>query len=150
LKILSKVFTISNGDIALHPISHISSKEKSYFYNTNSLYEKICTATACIFCFSSFAKTNEGKVYKFTVDLINVANDKVHVELLTPSITATTITYHIPKIVPGTYSEDNFGRYIEQFKAYDKKGDTLQVVKSDVNSWTISNAICIIKKFFVY
>src|SRR5689334_13438358 len=100
----------------------------------------ICTAIACIFCFALFAKSNEGKVYKFTVDLVNVTNDKVKVELLAPSITATTITYHIPKIVPGTYSEDDFGRYIEQFKAYDKKGDTLQVVKSDVNSWTISSA----------
>lgn len=100
----------------------------------------LCTAIACIFCFASFAKTNEGKVYKFTVDLINVTNDKVKVELLAPSISATTITYHIPKIVPGTYSEDDYGRYIEQFKAYNKKGDTLQVVKSDVNSWTISSA----------
>jgi hypothetical protein len=26
------------------------------------------------------------------------------------------ITYHIPKTVPGTYSEDNYGRYIEDLK----------------------------------
>jgi len=100
----------------------------------------LCTGLACIFCFASFAKTNEGKVYKFTINLINVTNDKIKVELLAPSIAAATITYHIPKIVPGTYSADDYGRYIEQFKAYDKKGDTLQVVKSDVNSWTISDA----------
>jgi predicted metalloprotease with PDZ domain len=100
----------------------------------------LCTAIACIFCFTSFAKTNEGKVYKFTVDLVNVADDKVKVKLFTPAISAATVTYHIPKIVPGTYSEDDYGRYIEQFKAYDKKEDTLQVLKSDVNSWTISGA----------
>src|SRR4051794_28532070 len=97
------------------------------------------TAIACIFCFASFAKSNEGKIYKFTIDLLNVANDKIKVELLAPAISATTITYHIPKIVPGTYSEDDYGRYIDQFKAFDKKGDTLQVIKSDLNSWTISN-----------
>jgi predicted metalloprotease with PDZ domain len=100
----------------------------------------VCTGVACIFCIASFAKTNEGKSYRFIIDLINVTNDKVKVELLAPSISETTITYHIPKIVPGTYSEDDYGRYVEQFKAYDKKGDTLQVAKTDVNSWTISNA----------
>lgn len=95
-----------------------------------------------IFCLSTFAKKPEpaGNVYKFTIDLNTVTDDKVKVELLTPSIKSATITYHIPKIVPGTYSEDDYGRYIEQFKAFDKKGDTLQVSKSDVNSWTISDA----------
>jgi hypothetical protein len=39
-----------------------------------------------------------------------------------PSITTDEITYHIPKTVPGTYSEDNYGRYIEDLKAYDAKG----------------------------
>src|SRR4051812_21729915 len=109
-------------------------------YKRTCMKRYLCTVIACLACFASFAKTNSGSVYKFTVDLINVADDKVKVELLTPSITATGITYHIPKIVPGTYSEDDYGRYIEQFRAYNKKGDTLQVVKSDVNSWTISNA----------
>ena len=35
---------------------------------------------------------------------------------------------------------DDYGRYIEQLKAFNKKGDTLQVVRSDENSWTISGA----------
>src|ERR687885_38559 len=84
--------------------------------------------TFAIFCLSSFAKKPEpAAVYKFTIDLNTVTDDKVKVELLTPSIKSATITYHIPKIVPGTYSEDDYGRYIEQFKAFDKKGDTLQV-----------------------
>jgi hypothetical protein len=50
-----------------------------------------------------------------------------------PSITTDEITYHIPKTVPGTYSEDNYGRYIEDLKAYDAKG-TLLTVKIDINS----------------
>jgi hypothetical protein len=72
--------------------------------------------------FTQIAK-KEG-TYKFLIDLVNVENDKVKVELTTPAITANTITYHIPKIVPGTYSDDDYGRYIEQFKALNKKGDT--------------------------
>jgi predicted metalloprotease with PDZ domain len=69
-----------------------------------------------------------------------VDDDKVKVELLAPVIRKNVITYHIPKIVPGNYSEDDHGRYIEQFNAFDKKGNALNVVKSDVNSWTISHA----------
>ncbi|MEP6594357.1 MAG: hypothetical protein ABJA71_00360 [Ginsengibacter sp.] len=91
-------------------------------------------------CFS-FAQTPiRSGTYKFSIDLMNVQDDKVKVELTTPLVTATTITYHIPKIVPGTYSDDNYGRYIEQFKAFDKKGDTLKVSKSDINSLVISGA----------
>ena len=69
------------------------------------------------------------KGYRFTIDLSRANNDKLKVELKTPAITKNTITYHIPKIVPGTYSEDDYGRYIEQFKAFNKKGDTLPVVR---------------------
>lgn len=93
------------------------------------------------FQISVFAnRTGAPKVYKFTIDLINVSNDKVKVELLAPSISQKTIIYHLPKIVPGTYSEDDYGRYVEDFKAFDKKGKKLNVVKSDVDSWKISSA----------
>jgi predicted metalloprotease with PDZ domain len=44
------------------------------------------------------------------------------------------------KTVPGTYSEDNYGRYIEDLKAYDAKGTLLTVKKIDINSWSISKA----------
>jgi predicted metalloprotease with PDZ domain len=94
-----------------------------------------------LFSLSSFAKTtNPFNSYKFTIDLNKVSDDKVKVELITPAIKKSTITYHIPKIVPGTYSEDDYGRYIEQFEAFDKKGNMLGTEKSDVNSWTISTA----------
>lgn len=89
---------------------------------------------------SSAQKESEFKGYRFTIDLLNVQNDQIKVELATPAIQKNTITYHLPKIVPGTYSEDDYGRYVEQMKAYDKKGDTLQVIRTDINSWAISNA----------
>ena len=100
------------------------------------------TVTAiCMYSLSAIAQTaSKSNAYKFSIDLVNVNDDKVKVELLTPAITKIAITYYIPKIVPGTYSEYDYGRYIEQFKAFDKKGDTLKVVKTDVNSWTISHA----------
>ena len=57
-----------------------------------------------------------------------------------PTITTETVTFHIPKTVPGTYSEDDYGRFVEGFKAYDAKGNTLAVSKIDENSYTISDA----------
>jgi predicted metalloprotease with PDZ domain len=74
------------------------------------------------------------------INLDVITNDQVMVTVNAPSIKTDEITYHIPKTVPGTYSEDNYGRYIEDLKAYDTKGNLLAVKKVDVNSWSISKA----------
>jgi predicted metalloprotease with PDZ domain len=74
------------------------------------------------------------------IDLNNTKNDKVMVTVSVPKISTSEITYYIPKIVPGTYSEDNYGKFIENLKALDTNGKELTVKKSDDNSWIISNA----------
>ena len=75
-----------------------------------------------------------------TIDLINVKDDKVMVTVTPPTFTSETVTFHFPKTVPGTYSEDDYGRFIENVKAFDAKGNTLKVAKIDENSYTISDA----------
>jgi predicted metalloprotease with PDZ domain len=75
-----------------------------------------------------------------TIDLLSVENDKVLVNVIAPKINSDTVTYHVPKIIPGTYSEDNFGKFIDDFKALDAEGNSLKVTKSDDNSWIISEA----------
>lgn len=75
-----------------------------------------------------------------TLDLINVKDDKVMVSVQAPTLTSETVAFNLPKIIPGTYSEDNYGRYIENFKAFDKKGSPLRVAKIDENSYTIYEA----------
>ncbi|WP_396147818.1 peptidase M61 [Flavobacterium sp.] len=77
---------------------------------------------------------------KVGIDLIDVKDDKVKVTVQAPKTNSDKITYSIPKIVPGTYSEDNYGKYIEDFKAFDAKGTALAVTKTDDNTWSISNA----------
>ncbi|WP_374507055.1 peptidase M61 [Flavobacterium sp.] len=77
---------------------------------------------------------------KVGIDLIDVKDDKVKVTVQAPKISVDKITYSIPKIVPGTYSEDNYGKYVEDFKAFDTKGTVLTVTKTDDNTWSISNA----------
>ncbi|WBL21183.1 M61 family metallopeptidase [Zunongwangia sp. HRR-M8] len=74
------------------------------------------------------------------LDLVNVEDDKVKVTIDPAKITTEEISFFIPKTVPGTYSTDNYGRFVENFKAYDYDGNELQVSHNDDNTWTISDA----------
>ena len=75
-----------------------------------------------------------------SLNLVNVTNDKVPVVINPGRFTTETEIYRIPKVVQGTYSVSNFGRYVENFKAIDYKGNELPSSKLDDNSWSISNA----------
>jgi predicted metalloprotease with PDZ domain len=78
--------------------------------------------------------------YHFTVDLTHVVDDKVEVELLPPRISSSEITFYFPKIIPGTYSIADYGRFVSDFKPVDKKGKTLPHERVDDNTWKIKNA----------
>ncbi len=74
-----------------------------------------------------------------TLDLVSVENDKVKVSMDPGEFISDQVSFFIPKTVPGTYSTDNYGKYIEGFKALDYQGKELTVSKSDDNTWNISN-----------
>ena len=74
------------------------------------------------------------------IDLVNVKDDKVMVSIDAPTFTSESTTFFIPKTVPGTYSEDDYGRFIEDFKALDASGNGLRVTKLDKNSYKIEEA----------
>jgi predicted metalloprotease with PDZ domain len=76
---------------------------------------------------------------KVTMDLVNINDDKVLVAIDPGSFNTDMVSFFIPKTVPGTYSTDNYGQYIEGFKAFDYKGSELLVSKTDKNTWEISN-----------
>jgi predicted metalloprotease with PDZ domain len=78
-------------------------------------------------------------VVKTSIDLVNIKDDKVLVSVDPGSFSEETVYFYIPKTVPGTYSTDNYGKYIESFKAFDYSGKELSVSKSDDNTWVISN-----------
>ncbi len=78
--------------------------------------------------------------YRFSVDLTRIAGDKLDVELLAPSISSNEIIYNIPAIVPGTYEVYDYGRFISDFKAFDKNGNRLKTETVDKNRWKITDA----------
>ncbi|MFO7719757.1 MAG: peptidase M61 [Gillisia sp.] len=74
------------------------------------------------------------------IDLVNVQNDKVKVTVDPGKLTGSQTTFYIPKTVPGTYSVDNYGKFIENLKAFDYLEKELLVARKDDNSWLIDNA----------
>ncbi len=104
----------------------------------------ICTLALAL-TMGTFAYAQKSKDVKVSIDLKDVEDDKVMVTVLPQPVKTATATYYIPKTVPGTYSVDNYGTFIEGFKAYDKKGKELTVTKADENSWTIADAKKLVK-----
>src|SRR5690554_4673145 len=91
------------------------------------------------FCFSQ-ATVETSTAYQVTIDIDNVVNVQVFVEVFPPAISVDTLIYNMPKIVPGTYSISDFGRFIDSLKAIDVTGKELEVVRLDENRWSIANA----------
>ena len=105
--------------------------------------KKIILGVAIATLFISYQATAQSKKnqkVEVTIDLNVVKEDKVQVTVLAPTITEKEIVYNLPKIIPGTYSVDDYGKFIDDLKAMDSKGNELEVTKLDQDSWQIKNA----------
>ncbi len=94
-------------------------------------------------CYSSgiaFAQSQNSKECKIELDLVNIDDDRVSVKIYPVAISSDTAVYNMPKIVPGTYSISDFGRFVDDFAAYDVAGITMQVQRLDTNRWAVLNA----------
>lgn len=91
--------------------------------------------------FSCFAASAQNS-YRYSVDLTKPVKDELKIELLAPRITKPVILFYIPKIVPGTYTNSDFGKFVHNIKAFDKAGKALSVTAMpDSNSWQIKKPI---------
>ncbi|UWX61573.1 peptidase M61 [Chryseobacterium oranimense] len=77
---------------------------------------------------------------KTTIDLVNVKDDKVAVTMEFPKMKSGDVKFHFPKTVPGTYSVDDYGRFVEGIKFYDNKGRELAYTKVNDNTYSLKNA----------
>jgi len=75
-----------------------------------------------------------------SIDLTKVVDDKAPVTIIPERFKQDTVIYRLPKVIPGTYAISDFGNFIDDFKAYDKKGREMNFTKKDENSWMIPNA----------
>lgn len=113
------------------------------------IFFTLAFASVLLSCKTASTTTNDSKsvtdIVKVAINLNDVKEDKVLVTITSPKISTDEVTYSIPKIVPGTYSIDDYGKYIEDFKAFDSKGNALTVTKTDDNTWNIKNAKALVK-----
>jgi predicted metalloprotease with PDZ domain len=90
--------------------------------------------------FLFFTGANSQSNYRYSVDLTNVNDDQLPVELVVPPIAKKNIVFYFPKIVPGTYMNSNYGKYVHNLKAFTRTGSELSAKQSGDNSWDIKNA----------
>ncbi|RYZ98740.1 MAG: hypothetical protein EOP47_18580 [Sphingobacteriaceae bacterium] len=90
-----------------------------------------------LLCLTGFAQNK----YEYAVDLLNIRNDQVEVALKTPAMSQETAVFSFPKAIPGSYARKDFGRFIDDLKAFDKNGKILKVTKQGPNQYLIKNAL---------
>lgn len=100
--------------------------------------KKLLFIFCCLFVYyTGFGLDN---TYHYSIDITRLPDRKLHVELIPPQLQENKIIFSLPKIVPGTYSIYDFGRFVDDFQALDAQGQPLHVERIDTNSWEISNS----------
>jgi len=103
-----------------------------------SLSRKFLLFTLLISLNTVFA--NSDKIYDYEVDLTTIENDRYQVVFNCEDFSADQLIYQFPKIIPGTYRNADYGKYIKKFSAYDSQGKKLGIKKKGKNTYIISNA----------
>jgi predicted metalloprotease with PDZ domain len=81
-----------------------------------------------------------GQGFLVQINLKDVQEDRLKIQMNFPPQNQKSILVNFPKIVPGTYANYDYGRYIENFQAFDQQGKKLAVTKKNVNQYQISEA----------
>ncbi len=89
-----------------------------------------------VLLFLGFQALAQQKV-SYAIQLGKISHDQLIVEVKPPALKAGPVEYCFPKIVPGTYANYDFGRYISNFKALDASGKELKITKKSVNQYVI-------------
>jgi len=103
--------------------------------------KKILFVAACaIGVFTASAQQKATTPIRVTIDLNDVKDDKVNVTMMLPAMASDNATLRFPSIIPGTYSKDDYARFVEGVKAFDAKGNELAITEDKDHSWAISGA----------
>ncbi|MCI4667693.1 MAG: hypothetical protein MRZ79_05985 [Bacteroidia bacterium] len=102
---------------------------------------KKCTAFILGFLAILIPKTSTyaQPTYQYSINLKDHKTHKVEVILDIPESFRPKegTTFQLPKTVPGTYAEYDYGRFVTKFKAFDESGAHLKVKRKKKNSFII-------------
>ena len=76
----------------------------------------------------------------YIIDLNDRSDDTFKVELIVDGkLAAENNVYQFASTAPGTYQTMDIGRYVSDFRVFDKKGREIESKKINENQWLISN-----------
>ena len=87
---------------------------------------------------SDFQSSNSG--YEYKINLNEIDGDELRVELTFRGTLGDASSFCFPKIVPRIYDALNYGKFVDDLEAFDRKGRALKVNRTDINCWEISGA----------
>jgi predicted metalloprotease with PDZ domain len=76
---------------------------------------------------------------RYSIDLNERKDDTFKVTLQVDKLTDENDVYQFASTAPGTYQIMNLGRFVSDFKAFDKKGKEIETKNISVNQWKIEN-----------
>ncbi|GAB3826915.1 peptidase M61 [Hymenobacter jeollabukensis] len=87
------------------------------------------------------AQTAPAGTYRISVDTKAVASsDQLRIVVNTPPVQQDQVTYVMPSVIPGSYSKKDYGRFVQNFTAYDDKGKKLKFKREGQNLFVIDKA----------
>jgi predicted metalloprotease with PDZ domain len=93
-----------------------------------------------LFLFSFATASDSQPRYDYRINLNTIEKNRFEVELFCEAFSQDTLVYHFPWIIPGTYEEANYGKYIHKLMAYDQNGQRIKVKKQGKNTFIITPA----------
>ena len=107
------------------------------------IFAVLCTGLLIVGCNTTKSISNDlatNLPIETSIHISQITDDKAPVIINPGRFTLETVTYRLPRVVQGTYSVSDFGKYIDDFKAIDYAGNDMPVTRVDTNTWSISNA----------
>ncbi|MEJ8801650.1 M61 family metallopeptidase [Pontibacter sp. H249] len=93
---------------------------------------------AAMLAFSTGAEAAKGPELTYTINLNDRADDRFKVTLDVKGLKPGNDIFQFAATAPGTYQTMDIGRFVEGFKAYDKKGRELEAKQISTNQWQLS------------
>ncbi|MBB6612436.1 PDZ domain-containing protein [Pontibacter sp. Tf4] len=102
--------------------------------------KKLTTSAAllCLLAFAPLAQAAKTPELTYTVNLNDRADDRFKVTLHVKGLQADNNVFQFAATAPGTYQTMDMGRFVENFKAYDKKGREIEATQISTNQWQLS------------
>ncbi len=98
--------------------------------------KRTCSA---FFLLLSFFTISSSQSFNCNVNLVT-NDDQIRVDIKLPPLKLDKAVFYLPKVIPGTYSVSDFGRFITSINFFNKNGEPMDVKEIDNNSYEIENA----------